>query len=200
MMLLNAGGAAMTIAEPKLMTADEFFCMPDEGKVYELVEGRLVEVGGASWRSSTIAMTIGALLTMFVRQHRLGKVSGADLGTKLASKPDTVRVPDVAFVRAERFRDGKGPRRFFVGAPDLCIEVLSPTDRYSTVRRKIREYLAAGAEQVWVIDPETRAAVVHRAGGAEDEYAEDGVIDGGDLLPGFTLRLAEIWEDVEDEE
>jgi Uma2 family endonuclease len=190
----------MTIAEPKLMTADEFFCMPDDGKRYELVQGRLVEVGGASWRSSTVAATILILLGTFVRQHRLGKVSGADLGSKLASSPDTVRVPDVAFVRSDRFRGGKGPRGFFVGAPDLCIEVLSPTDRYPAVRRKIREYLTAGAEQIWVIDPETRSAIVHRAGGAEEEYAEDGIIDGGDLLPGFTLRLAEIWEDVEDEE
>lgn len=189
----------MTTTQTSLMTADEFLAMPDDGKVYELEEGRPVEVGGASWRSSTVAMTIGTLLNVFVRLHKLGKVSGADLGTRLAANPDTVRVPDVAFIRAARLRDGKGPRGFVGGAPDLAIEVLSPSDRYRKVARKVREYLRAGASQVWVFDPEDRSAEVHHADGRVEEYGADGVIPGGDLLPGFTLDLAAIWEDVEDE-
>jgi Uma2 family endonuclease len=179
------------------MTADEFFSMPDCSKLYELEEGRLVAIGPAPWRSSTVAATIGALLGTFVREHKLGKVSGADLGTKLASDPDTVRVPDVAFIRAERLPGGRRPRGFSTGASDLVVEVLSPSDRYRKTQRKVREYLAAGARLVWIIEPEDRSAVVYRADGTIEEYGADGVLNGGDLLPGFTLNLAEIWEEVE---
>ena len=189
----------MTTTPAKLMTADEFFCLPDDDKRYELQKGRLIDVGGASPRSSAVAMAIGALLYVFVRQHNLGKVGGADWGARLFANPDTVRVPDVAFVRKERLRNGKLPRRFQDGAPDLVVEVLSPTDRYRRTARKVREYLAAGAQLVWVIDPDDRSAVVYRADGTDEDYDSDGVLDGGDLLPGFTLNLAEIWEEVEDE-
>jgi Uma2 family endonuclease len=144
-------------------------------------------------------MAIGALLYVFVRQHDLGEVGGADWGARLFANPDTVRVPDVAFVRKERLRDGKLPRRFQDGAPDLVVEVLSPSDRYRRTARKVAEYLRAGASLVWIIDPDERSAVVHRADGSMDEYGADGVLDGGDLLPGFTLNLAEIWKEVEDE-
>ena len=187
----------MTTRPAKLITADEFLCMPDDGALYELEEGRLVDVGGAGWRASTIAMTIGILLGTFVRRHKLGTVSGADLGVKLSDNPDTVRVPDVAFIRAERLR-GNRTRGFFSGAPDLVVEVLSPSDRYRRPARKVAEYLRAGALLVWIIDPEERSATVHRADGTVETYGADGVLDGGDLLPGFTLHLAEIWEEVED--
>lgn len=188
----------MTTTPTKLITAEQFLRMPDDNKVYELVKGRLVEVGGASWLSSTVAMTIGIILGAYVRERKLGKVSGADMGATLVRGPDTVRVPDIAFIRAERFPDGKGPRGFFEGAPDLAVEVLSPTDRYTKTMKKVREYLAAGARLVWVIDPVDRTATVHRADGSITDYEADGVLDGEAVIPGFTLRLADIWEEVED--
>lgn len=189
----------MATVPTRLMTADEFLRMPDDGNSYELVEGKQVRVCPASVLSSTVAMTIGGLLSVFVRRHGLGKVGGADWGAKLAVNPDTVRAPDVAFVRRERLREGRLTRGFFAGAPDLVVEVLSPSDRYRNVTRKVQEYLAAGASLVWIIDPEDRSAVVYRADGTVQTYGEDGVLDGSDLLPGFTLSLTEIWEDVEDE-
>lgn len=191
----------MTTAEPpKLMTADEFFCMPDDGKLYELVEGRLEEVPGASPRSSAVAMNIGTLLNNFVRQHKLGKVGGADWASRLFSNPDTVRVPDVVFVRTEHLPGGKVPVRFQNGAPDLVVEVLSPSDRYRRTARKVNEYLRAGAEMIIIIDPDERSAVVHHADGRVEEHEESGLIDGGALLPGFTLSLADIWEDSDEDE
>ena len=189
----------MTTTPTKLITADEFFRKPDDGKLYELVEGRLEEVSAASPRSSAVAAMVLTLLNVFVRQNRLGVVGGADWGTKLFSNPDTVRAPDVCFVRAERLPGGRVPVRFQDGAPDLIVEVLSPTDRFRAVARKVREYLAAGARLVWVIDPDERSAVVYRADGTISEYEEDGVLDGGDVLPGFTLNLADIWVDAADE-
>lgn len=187
----------MATAPPRLMTADEFFHLPDDGR-YELVEGRLEEVGGGSEQSSLVAATILTLLNIFVRLHKLGKVGGAGLGAKLFDDPDTVRVPDVSFISKERYPQGKVARGFRRGAPDLVVEVLSPSDRYRRTRRKVDEYLAAGARLVWVFDPDDRSVVVHRAGGTVTEYGENDVLDGGDVLPGFTLALAEVWEEAEE--
>lgn len=189
----------MTSTPTRLMTADEFFCMPDDGKLYELVDGKLEEVGAASPRSSAVAALIVTLINVFVLRHKLGVVGGADWGTKLFSNPDTVRAPDVCFVRRERLPGGRVPVRFQDGVPDLLVEVLSPSDRYRKVARKVREYLAAGARLVWIIDPEERSAVVYRADGSQTDYDADGILDGEDVLPGFTLNLAEIWLDAADE-
>ena len=188
----------MTTTPAKLITADEFFCMSDS-KMYELEEGRLVRVGATSPRSSAVAANVLILLGAFVRESRLGVVGGADWGTKLFANPDTVRALDVCFVRAERLPGGRVPVRFQDGAPDLIVEVLSPTDRFRAVARKVREYLAAGARLVWVIDPDERSAVVYRADGTISEYEEAGVLDGEDVVPGFTLNLADIWVDAADE-
>jgi Uma2 family endonuclease len=115
----------MTAAPPRLMTADEFFCLPDDGKRYELVEGRLEDVGGGSPRSSAVAANILILLGSHVRPHKLGGAGGADRGAKRFADPDTVRVPDVCFVRGERLPGGRVPVRFQDGAPDLVVAVLS---------------------------------------------------------------------------
>lgn len=191
----------MTATPAKLVTADEFSCMQDEdGKEYELEEGRIVEVGGASPRSSAVAATILILLGAFVRLHKLGVVGGADWRAKLTASPDSIRNPDVCFTRAARLRGGKVPLRHQAGAPDLVFEVLSPSDRYRRTVRRVREYLAAGAAVVVVVDPDERSAAVHRPDGTMEDYDGDGVLTFGDLLPGFTLNLAEIWLDAEDGE
>jgi Uma2 family endonuclease len=186
-----------TTSPAKLITADEFFCMPDDGKLYELVEGRLEEVPGASPRSSAVAANIVTFLNIHVRRHKLGKVGGADWGARLFSDPDTVRVPDAVFVRTERLPNGKVPIRFQDGAPDLVVEVLSPSDRYRRTSRKVREYLDAGARIVLVIDPDDRSAVVHRPGGVIEDHAADAAIDLSEAVPGFVLNLPDIWEDGE---
>ena len=154
---------------------------------------------GASPRSSAVAIAVAALLYAFVHPRKLGVVGGADWAARLFSNPDTVRIPDVVFVRAERLPGGKVPIKFQDGAPDIVIEVLLPTDRFRRIMRKEREYLAAGARLVWVIDPDDRSAVVYRADGSISEYEADGVLDGEDVLPGFTLKLADIWVDAEAE-
>lgn len=179
----------------RLMTADEFFCVPDDGKLYELVEGRLEEVPGASPRSSAVAAAIIGLLWNVVHPRRLGVVGGADWAARLFADPDTVRVPDVVFVRRERLPGGRAPVRFQEGVPDLVVEVLSASDRYRRTARKVREYLEAGAQIVLVVDPEDRSGVAHRADGTLEEFDADGVIDLSAAVPGFTLNLAEIWED-----
>lgn len=194
-------GAEMTAAPLQpLMTADDLLAMPDGGKRYELIDGRLVELCPASWISSTVAMNIAIRLGPYVRDHGLGKVSGADHGAKLATNPDLVRSPDVAFTRQERLKRGKLTRGFQDGAPDLVVEVLSPTDRFAQVVRKVQQYLRAGAQLVWVLDPSDREAIVYRADGSTEVYGADGILSGEDVVPGFELRLAEIWEDADEDE
>ena len=126
-------------------------------------------------------------------EHRLGVCAGADGGVRLKPDPDTVRAPDVSFVRAERIPSGGLAAGYWPGAPDLAVEVLSPSDRYPEVQRKVQEYLDAGTWLVWVVDPESRTATVFHPGGRSIFLDCDGVLDGGAVLPGFKLALNEVW-------
>lgn len=178
---------------PRLLTAADLLQMPDDGNQYELVEGRLLCMGGTSTRPAAVAFNIGLEVGGFVKQHRLGLCGGADWGMLLTSKPDTVRVPDVAFVRADRIPPSGLPNGFWPGAPDLAVEVRSPSNRFPDILRKIADYLDAGTRLVWQIDPERRTAMAFREEGITAVAGADGVLDGEDVLPGFSLSLAQIW-------
>ena len=122
----------------------------------------------------------------------LGRV-GQDTGFQIASDPDTVRAPDLAFVSRERVAL-IAPRGCAALAPDLVAEILSHDDRPGEVTTKIGEWLGAGVQIVWVIDPERRAAHVHRADGSIAVIPSDGALDGEQLLPGFVCPLGELFE------
>lgn len=184
----------------RLITADELYSMPDDGKFYELVHGRLITVPPSSWLSSLVATTLATIVNVFVRQQNLGWCAGEQGGVKLASNPDFVRAPDLSFVRRERL-PAEGVRAgYFDGPPDLAAEVLSPSDRYADVARKVQEYLDAGVRLVWVIDPAARSAVVYRPGRPPRIVSGDGALDGEDVLPGFSVPLAHLWEGLAPEE
>lgn len=180
----------MTV-ETRVMTADELLRMPDDGYRYELVAGELRKMSPAGWEHTTIAMRIGKHLLSYVERERLGEVGGADGGFILARHPDTVRIPDVSFVRTERLVSTK---QFFIGPPDLAIEVLSPSDTHSEVMEKTEEYLRAGTRAVVVVDPGKRAVHVHRASGSKIEttIAID-VLTVDEVVPGWQMPLAEIF-------
>lgn len=180
-----------TLPTPALMTVEEFMRLPDDGLFHELDEGRLVCMPPSAFRSSRVAAKLLQRLANFADEHDLGIVAGEQGGVILGRDPDIVRAPDISFVRRERVVDtGRG---YFEGAPDLAVEVLSPSDRYAAVARKVSQYLAAGTRLAWVLDPETRTAAVHRPGRQVLELGEDGILDGEDVLPGFRLPLAEVW-------
>jgi Uma2 family endonuclease len=136
-------------------------------------------------------MNLALRLGNHVGREGAGQVFAAETGFTLARGPDTVRAPDIAFVRRERL-----PTPIPVGfpefAPDLVVEVLSPGDRPGEVLAKVGDWLEAGARLVWVIDPERRIARVYRQDGSESSITADGQLDGEDLLPGFSCPLAEI--------
>ena len=180
----------MAITE-QITTAQQLFQATGLGRC-ELVLGELVMMSPAGFDHSRIALALGAALRNFVKPRGLGVVAGADGGFQIHDNPDTVRVPDVAYVRAERV-PAAPPRGFFQGPPDLAVEVISPTDRFSEVTAKVEEWLAAGCREVWVVDPQARTVSVCLTGTEITILAEGDLLTGGDLLPGFELPVAEVF-------
>lgn len=163
--------------------------MPAEGLVLELVDGEIKKMSPAGFEHGRIAMLAGISLGTYVRQHGLGEVAAAETGFILRRNPDTVRAPDVAFVRKERFVPTTA---YFPGAPDLVIEVISPSDTYSEVDAKVVDWLRSGVRLAIVIDPSKRSAAVHRSLTETLRIESDGVIDGGDVVPGWRIPLREL--------
>lgn len=178
----------------RLVTADDLERLPDDDSVlYELDQGRLICLSPSASLSSIVGANVLAEIAPFVKRHKLGVCFGSDGGFKLWSDPDTVRAPDVSFVRTEHIPKGGIPRRgYWPGAPDLAVEVLSPSNRPGEMWRRIGDLLNAGTRLIWVIDPERRTAVVIRPGGDILTLGEDGILDGEDLLPGFVLALRDV--------
>lgn len=124
--------------------------------------------------------------------HGLGDVVGPDTGFVLSRDPDTVRSPDIAFVRAARVPADR-PKGFFPGAPDLAVEVLSPSDAMSEVEEKVDEYFAGGTELVWVVNPRRKSVNVYRRDGTSVTLRGDDTLDGGDVLAGFSGKIADVF-------
>ena len=173
------------------MTAEQLLALNLPDKRTELVRGRLIVREPAGFRHGMVAMRAGALIDAFVRQHALGVVLAAETGFKLFSNPDTVRAPDVGFVRAARMPHPV-PKNYPPMAPDLAVEVLSPDDRPGEVLEKIGDWLNAGCEVVWVIDPERRVARVYRADGSESLLEADDELRGETVLPDFSCVLRDL--------
>ena len=160
----------------------------------ELVGGRIVRMTPTNPTHGRIEVNVAVALSRFVRTQNLGVVMAGEVGVFTTRNPDTVRAPDVLFL--SHTRDAGRTRRdgFLEVAPDLVVEILSPTDRPDTVRRKLDEYLAAGVRLAWVIDPAARTVHVHPASGEPRSLAAGEVLAGADVLPGFALPLDEIFE------
>lgn len=171
-----------------LMTAEEFAELPDDGRLLELVEGKINEMPPAATNHSAFAIWLAVLLSNFVVPRNPGTISGEQGGYLLQTDPDIVRAPDVAFMTWERRRK-QGP--YLVGGPDLVIEVVSPRDSAADIQIKIAQYMAAGTRLMWVFYPQTRSVMVHLPDGSARMITAPGVLDGGDVLPGFTLALEE---------
>lgn len=158
----------------------------------ELVKGELVAMTPVGFEHGRIVLLLGTRIVSFAVQQNLG-VAGSEIGFVLARHPDTVRAPDIAFVKAGRI-PATGSTGFFEGPPDLAIEVLSPGDKMSEVQQKIREYLAAGACLVWIVDPGARTVSVYHPSGDAHIYSGNEPVPGGDVLPGFSLRPSELFK------
>lgn len=179
--------------QTRLMTADEFLEMPDDGVLHELVRGEVVTMSLPGGRHGKITLKIGRLIGGYVEEQRLGDTYAAETGFLIEHDPDTVRGADVAFVRAERLSDIINLDKHIPFAPDLAVEVLSPNDRAEPVEEKVQEWLAAGSQAVWVADPATKTVTVHRRGAAAVTLSENQEISADDILPGFRCLVAEFF-------
>jgi len=175
------------------VTADQLLQMPDDGYCYELVAGELRKTTPAGWRHGTVAGHLHTLLGAHVSERSLGKVLGAEPGFLLARDPDTVRVPDIAFLHKDRFEGEPPEEAFWPGAPDLAVEVVSPGDTTGEVDEKVRSWLDAGAKMVWVVNPQWRSVTVYRSATDIKTLTENDELDGEDVVPGFRCRVSEIF-------
>lgn len=176
------------------LTIEQFERLPDEGWRLELVRGRVVREPPAGFRHGSLAGRLSGLLHAFVEGNGLGVVVTAETGFVLAEEPPTVRAPDVAFVSAGRIPREGPPVGFARFAPDLAIEIVSPSNTMSEVQEKALDYLESGSAVVWVVDPGSRTVTVYRAPDEIRLLRHGDAIEGGPVLPGFSLEVARLFE------
>jgi Uma2 family endonuclease len=176
------------------MTVEDLYVIPDDGFKYELQAGMLVSEPLPSGRHGWVTASIAGILRAHVKENRLGVVFAGDSGFVLARKPDTVRGPDVAFVSRERFERSGEPTKAFAGAPDLAVEVLSPSNTHAAMHAKVADYLAAGTRCVWVVDSEAQTVTVYASLLSPHRFGEDEMLEGGDVVPAFRVRVGELFE------
>jgi Uma2 family endonuclease len=175
----------------ELMTAAELLRTSLPDKRVELVRGVLVVREPAGYRHGDITARLAKRLMDVVEAGGLGRVLAAETGFQVASDPDTVRAPDVAFVSRARLPDPELPG-YPALAPDLVVEVLSPGDRPGETLAKVGDWLNAGVRLVWIVDPARRLARVYRQDGSETLVTEAESFDGEEVVPGFTCSLGAI--------
>jgi Uma2 family endonuclease len=183
---------AQTRREHRTTTAEELYATAGQERC-ELVEGEVVSMPPVGWGHGDAAGQLIERLNGFARERDLGR-AGPEVGFILARDPDTVRAPDVAFLRPDKVAQAVGTKGYLPFAPDLAVEILSPDDTYSEVETKVTEYLAAGTSLVWVIDPVRQRAFVHAPGAAPRILTAADELDGADAVPGFRLRLGALFE------
>jgi Uma2 family endonuclease len=182
---------AMAPAAPLPITAEQLLAIHIPGKQVELVRGWLIVKEPPGYLHGDVTARLAFELMQYTRPQDLGQVLVGDPGFKLATSPDTVRGPDIAFVQRSRVPDPP-PRAFADFAPDLAVEVLSPHDRPGEVLAKVGDWLEAGVRLVWVIDPERRVARIYRQDGTESLLGPADALNGEDVLPGFACPLSQI--------
>jgi Uma2 family endonuclease len=175
------------------MSAEELLHLSGPEARRELVRGELIVREPAGFRHGDIAARLLIAVGTFVESRSLGRVFTAETGFRLRTNPDTVRAPDVAFVRRDRLPDPP-PRGYAAISPDLVIEVLSPDDRPGDVLSKVGDWLQAGTSLAWVVDPERRTTRVYRADGSQAVFTVDDRLDGEAVLPEFQYELRRAFE------
>lgn len=175
-----------------IKTATDLANLPDDSYRHELTAGVIVAEPLPSHRHDRVRKRLEHLLEAFVRSRNSGEVFG-EAGYLLAKNPDTVRGPDLSFVSRERLQEFDDAR-FFPGAPDLAVEILSPSNRPGEMHAKVADYLAAGTRLVWVVDAERKTVTAYKELLAPRRLQSPGQLDGGDVLPGLIIPLKAIFD------
>jgi len=181
---------SIVLERPALLTGEELLELGDIGPT-ELIEGEIVQMSPTQAEHGVLEALLTATLYAFVARHRLGWVVSGEVGFYTRRAPDTVRAVDVAFI--SRTRQSKRPTTFLTAAPELVVEIVSPSDRWEGIRQKIAEYFVVGVERVWIVEPGPRKVLVFRAVTEFSELGEGDTLRGEGVLSGFELPLAELF-------
>jgi len=176
------------------LTAEDLLRMPDDGNRYELVRGELHRMPPAGHVHGRVTINFTTPLDQHVRAQNLGAVYAAETGFKLATDPDVVRAPDVAFVRCERVEAVGDVEAYWPGAPDLAVEVVSPNDVYTEVEEKVFDWLDAGARLVVVLNPRKRVATAYRSLKNVVVLTEADALDCSDVVSGFSIAVRDVFK------
>jgi Uma2 family endonuclease len=187
-----------TTATTHPVTADELLTMPHRDEhgndcLLELVRGEVRRMSPTGFEHGAICSRIGAVLWNFVEEHKLGIVFAAETGFVVETNPDSVLDADAAFVSAERLAGVKNVEKFVPFAPDLAIEVLSPSNTVREMEQKIDLYFGAGSRMVWIINPKRRTVSAYTSPFEVRILGERDALEGGDVLPGFRYELSALF-------
>ncbi|CAN5541998.1 hypothetical protein BH23CHL2_BH23CHL2_09290 [soil metagenome] len=185
----------MAISTKHALSADEFWELPEkQGVRFELVDGEVVEMPGSTMSHSEFVVIIFTLLRSYVLKHDLGRVYPDGLSYLLRRNPDTLRIPDVSFIPRDRL-PAEGPQESYADIiPGLVVEVVSPGNSAVELRRRTRDYVDSGVEQVWIVWPDDRSVSVYAGSMTPLELAAEDTLDGGDVLPGFSVPVADLFD------
>ena len=183
----------MTTVSNKLMTAEELLLMPKgDGRRFELIRGVLVEKMPSGKAQGFVSSRIDRILGNYAEDNDFGDTFSNDTGHRLERDPDTVRAPDVAWFAPGRLLRGR--RGYPEMAPDLAIEIKSPGNSWPEITAKAQMWLCYGSREAWVGDPETISVRIYRPNAAPIVLGADDVLEGGELLPGFSILVRELFE------
>jgi Uma2 family endonuclease len=179
------------------LTAQDLLRFGDDGVRRELVNGRIIQMPPAGGVHGKLVSTVVWFLVEYVRRTGAGEVVSSDTGFVLnvPGDPERVRAPDAAFISRDRVAEGRLPESFISGAPDLAVEVLSPSEAMVDVQQKVRDYFDAGARLLWLITPQARTVTVYRADGSARLLRDQDALDGEDVLPGLSFPLLDLFSD-----
>jgi Uma2 family endonuclease len=185
---LDAVAEHATKITEKPITDEDLMRLPRDGRKWELVDGRLQEVA-TSFKHDQIVIWLGRLMGPYADD--IGGLTASQAGFRMSNH--NVRSPDFGFTRYDRFPNGEVPDGFAEFAPDLAVEIISPSEEPGDMTRKVDEYFASGAQQVWHMFPETLAVKVFRSPSDVTMLGPDDEVDLDDLLPGFRSRVADLF-------
>ena len=184
---------ATTSAKTKLITADELLRLYSKGVRSELIRGVLSETMPAGTRHGKIVVNLSAELRNFVKPRKLGTLTASDAGVWLERDPDTVREPDIAFFSTAKMPLDAEISGYAEVAPDLVVQVESPSDGRHALNDKALMWLRYGVRLVWVVYPDSRTVHVYRDGSPVATLTTSDALDGMDVLPGFTCPVSEVF-------
>jgi Uma2 family endonuclease len=177
----------------KPVTSEELFMMPPGNVRRELVRGEVRTMAPAGNVHGRLAINVTTPLDRHVRENGLGIVFAAETGFKIASSPDTVRAPDVAFVRRERVEEVGEVEGYWPGSPDLAVEVVSPSDLYTEVEEKVSDWLESGVRMVVIVNPRNKTVTVRRSESEIIVLGENDTLDGGEAVSGWSMPIRDVF-------